>query len=79
MDTYTLLRAFADSWMLLAMTLFFIGMVLYTLRPGSRAVHDDIASIPLRNDTLKTGCDGKCDACACKEWAFLQTEKEAAQ
>jgi cytochrome c oxidase cbb3-type subunit 4 len=53
METYTLLRAFADSWMLLAMTLFFIGIVLYTLRPGSRRVHDDISRIPLRNDTPK--------------------------
>lgn len=52
MDTYSLLRAFADSWMLLAMTLFFIGMVLYTLRPGSRAKHDRLAETPLRNDIL---------------------------
>ena len=54
MDTYTVLRHFADSWMLLAMLLFFIGVILYTLRPGSRAVHDDIANIPLRNETLPT-------------------------
>jgi hypothetical protein len=27
---------FADSWGLLAMTLFFIGVVLFTLRPGAR-------------------------------------------
>ena len=53
METYTLLRAFADSWMLLAMVLFFVGIVLYTLRPGSKATHDDIARIPLRNDTPK--------------------------
>ena len=52
MDTYSLLRAFADSWWLLAMTLFFLGVVLYTLRPGSRDIHDQIAETPLRNDTL---------------------------
>jgi len=51
MDTYSLLRQFADSWMLLAMMLFFIGVVLWTLRPGSKKIHDDIARIPLRNDT----------------------------
>ena len=51
MDTYSLLREFADSWMLLAMMLFFIGVVLWTLRPGSKKIHDDIAQIPLRNDT----------------------------
>lgn len=49
-STYTLLREFADSWMLLAMTLMFIGVVIFTFRPGSRRVHDDIADIPLRND-----------------------------
>jgi cytochrome c oxidase cbb3-type subunit 4 len=50
METYTLLRAFADSWMLLAMTLFFIGVVIFVFRPGSRKIHDDIAQIPFRND-----------------------------
>jgi cytochrome c oxidase cbb3-type subunit 4 len=52
MEHYSLLREFADSWMLLAMTLFFIGVVLWVLRPGSRPIHDDAAQIPLRNDTL---------------------------
>ena len=53
MDTYTILREFADSWMLLAMVLFFAAIVLYTLRPGSRKKHEDIANIPLRNDQLE--------------------------
>lgn len=53
METYSLLREFADSWMLLAMTLIFLGVVVFTLRPGSRKVHDDIANIPLRNDKLE--------------------------
>ena len=55
MDLYTLLRQFADSWMLLAMMLFFIGVVLYTLRPGSRAIHDEAAQIPLRDDDNEKG------------------------
>lgn len=50
MDTYTFLRELADSWVLLAMTLFFVGTILWTLRPGAKAAHDDIARIPLRND-----------------------------
>ena len=50
METYTFLRELADSWVLLAMTLFFIAMILWTLRPGSKAAHDDISRIPLRND-----------------------------
>jgi cytochrome c oxidase cbb3-type subunit 4 len=49
-DTYTLLREFADSWWLVAMFGFFILVVLFALRPGSRKVHDDIADIPLRDD-----------------------------
>ena len=58
METYSLLREFADSWMLLAMFLFFIGVVLWTLRPGSKKIHDDIAQIPLRNDPPRTApCD----------------------
>ena len=52
MDTYSILRQIADSWGLLAMLIFFIGAVLYTLRPGSKAMHDDIAQIPFRNDDL---------------------------
>jgi cytochrome c oxidase cbb3-type subunit 4 len=50
MDTYSILRQFADSWMLLAMFLFFLGVILWTLRPGARKRHDEIAKIPLRND-----------------------------
>ncbi|MEL6775275.1 MAG: cbb3-type cytochrome c oxidase subunit 3 [Pseudomonadota bacterium] len=50
METYSFLRALADSWFLLLMTVFFLGIIAYTLRPGSRRVHDDIANIPLRND-----------------------------
>ena len=52
METYTILRHFADSWMLLAMTLAFLGVVLWTLRPGSARIHRDLAGLPLRNDTL---------------------------
>ena len=52
MDTYTILRQFADSWMLLGLTLTFLGVVLWTLRPGSAPLHRDTAEIPLRNDRL---------------------------
>lgn len=50
MDIYSLLREFADSWALLAMVLVFAGVVLWVFRPGSRAVHADIAQIPFRHD-----------------------------
>lgn len=50
MEQYESLRHFADSWGLLFLTVFFVGVVLYTLRPGSRPTHDDIADIPFRHD-----------------------------
>ena len=49
METYTLLRQFADSWMLLFLFLFFIGVVVWVIRPGSRREHDDSAQIPFRH------------------------------
>jgi cytochrome c oxidase cbb3-type subunit 4 len=50
METYSILRQFADSWGLLAMVLVFVGVVLYALRPGAKKLHDDSAQIPFRND-----------------------------
>ena len=47
---YTTLRHFADSWGLLAMTVFFIGAVIFVLRPGSRESADQAAQIPLKED-----------------------------
>ncbi len=52
MDTYSFLRQLADSWVLLGMCVFYIGAIVWAFRPGSRAVHNDIANIPLRNDTV---------------------------
>ena len=50
MDTYSLLRQFADSWVLLAMFAGFVGVVLWAFRPGSRRTHDDSANIPFRHE-----------------------------
>ena len=50
MELYTLLRAFADSWFLLAMILFYLGVFFWAFRPGSRATHEEISKIPLRDD-----------------------------
>ncbi len=50
MELYTLLRQFADSWMLLALFLFFVGVILWVFRPGSGATYADTASIPFRNE-----------------------------
>ena len=50
METYTAMRAFADSWGLLVMTLFFAGVILFAIRPGSKKMADEAASIPLKED-----------------------------
>ena len=51
METYSLLREFADSWMLLALTVVFILVIFWAWRPGSRTVHDDAANSIFRHDT----------------------------
>jgi cytochrome c oxidase cbb3-type subunit 4 len=50
METYTAMRQFADSWMLLFLTLFFIGVIIFAFRPGSREAADRAAQIPLKDD-----------------------------
>lgn len=50
METYSLLRAFADSWMLLFLTLFFVGVILWAFRPGGRAAQAEAASSVFRNE-----------------------------
>lgn len=50
METYTLLRGFADSWYLLFMALSFIGVVIWAFRPGSRRMQDAAAQSIFRND-----------------------------
>ncbi|HEX9857784.1 MAG TPA: cbb3-type cytochrome c oxidase subunit 3 [Paracoccaceae bacterium] len=51
MDTYSVLRAFADSWMLLLMTALFVGVVLFAFRPGSRKAQNEAANSIFRNET----------------------------
>jgi cytochrome c oxidase cbb3-type subunit 4 len=50
METYTAMRHVADSWGLLAMTLFFVGTIVFVLRPGARKAADEAAKIPLEDD-----------------------------
>ena len=49
-STYQTMRTFADSWGLLALTLIFLGVVVFAFRPGSRALHKDSADIPFRHE-----------------------------
>jgi cytochrome c oxidase cbb3-type subunit IV len=50
METYSFLRQLADSWFLLAMTLGFLALCVWAFRPGSRAMHQDVANSIFRND-----------------------------
>jgi cytochrome c oxidase cbb3-type subunit IV len=51
MEEYSILREFADSWMLLLLFGFFVGVVLWVFRPGSTAEYKDTANIPFRHDS----------------------------
>lgn len=57
METYTLLRQFADSWMLLALFLIFLGVIVWVFRPGSRAVHDEAARSIFAHDQKPAGAE----------------------
>ena len=50
MELYSLLREFADSWALLALTVFFVGVFIWAFRPGSRLVHRETANMIFRDD-----------------------------
>ena len=50
MEIYSFLRQLADSWFLLAMTLVFLGICFWAFRPGSRAMHQDVANSIFRNE-----------------------------
>ncbi|MCX8224449.1 MAG: cbb3-type cytochrome c oxidase subunit 3 [Sulfitobacter sp.] len=61
MNTYSFLRQLADSWVLLAMFLFFAGVILWAFRPGSTKVYDSVAQIPLGDDTQPKSMTNKGD------------------
>lgn len=46
METYSLLREFADSWMLLFLFLFFVGVIFWVFRPNSTQQYKQTANIP---------------------------------
>ena len=56
---YHILREIADSWVLLALVIFFLGACLWAFRPGSRAVHRETADIPFRNENAPASGDAK--------------------
>jgi cytochrome c oxidase cbb3-type subunit 4 len=48
MELYTILRHFADSWMLLFLFAFFIGVVFWAFRPGSGRQYEETSAIPFQ-------------------------------
>jgi cytochrome c oxidase cbb3-type subunit 4 len=56
-DTYTFLQIVARSWGAMFMFAVFVGVIVFTLRPGSRKVHRDIANIPFRHDDRPAAAD----------------------
>ena len=60
METYSFLRQFADSWMLLALFAFFIGVVVWVFRPGGTKAYENPANIPFRHED-KPAPDGAAD------------------
>lgn len=52
MESTTFLQDLADNWLVVGIMTFYLGAILWTIRPGSRKVHEDISQIPFRNDTI---------------------------
>ena len=50
METYSILREFADSWGLLAMFGIFIGVAIWAFLPSQKPARDDASKIPFRNE-----------------------------
>ncbi len=65
MDTYSLLREIADSWVLLAMFCFFIGAGIWAFLPSQKGAREDARMIPFRDDTVEKSCTGTCETCVC--------------
>ena len=61
METYSLLRQFADSWALLALTLFFLGVIFWAFRPGSRSTHQEAANLIFREGDRPADDDPETD------------------
>ncbi len=65
MDTYSLLREIADSWVLVAMFAYFIGAAIWAFLPSQNKAREDASLIPFRHDDTPAGCSGTCETCAC--------------
>lgn len=59
MQDYTVLRELSGSIGTVFLVLSFAGFVLYALRPGSRKIHEDTATIPFRHDDKPASTDAE--------------------
>jgi cytochrome c oxidase cbb3-type subunit 4 len=59
-EDYSALRGFADSWGLVVLFLFFVGVIAWVFRPGARRKYDDASKMIFRNeDKPKDDPDGR--------------------
>ena len=58
METYSILREIADSWVLLMMVIFFLAAIFWAFRPGSTRVYKDTSDIPFRNEDMPAKTPG---------------------
>ena len=65
MDTYSVLRQIADSWVLLFMFLFFVGVAIWAFLPSQASARDEARNIPFRDDTPSEPCARACSNCSC--------------
>ena len=76
MDTYSWLRELADSWVLLAMVVFYLSACLWAMSPWRKAANAEAASIIMNDDAprpdpnaapnlSKSGCKSNCAGCTC--------------
>ena len=70
MDTYSFLRELADSWVLLALFMVFLGVIVWAFRPGSRPLHREAAAAIFKHDDAPATCGRGCDDCACGQVDF---------
>ena len=72
MDTYSLLRQFADSWVLLGMFGFFLAAAIWAFLPSQKAAREDASMIPFRNEKPAKACSGTCANCRSTSSSFDQ-------
>jgi len=49
---YTILRELADSWFMLLMFSFFVGIIIFAFRPGTKESYDRLRNLPLQDDDV---------------------------